>query len=69
MPDRTEITVGELKSRLNTYSDEWTIVFASGALTFNRLKARGDRLVDLEFEEIVYRDHCGKLIAEDTNHE
>jgi len=36
-----------------------------GGLEFYRLKQRGPNLVQLEFNQSVYRDETGKLIAED----
>lgn len=52
------ITVAWLRKELSRYSDDYEISF-SGGLTYMRLKTRGDKLVQMEFEENVYPDEKG----------
>lgn len=53
------ITVGELRDRLRIFPDDAELFM--GGLTFNRLKSRGDKLVQLEFHEVVYMDESGRI--------
>jgi hypothetical protein len=48
--DQNELTVGELKERLNLYPDS-TKILISGGLAFYRFKNWGDDAVVLEFNE------------------
>jgi hypothetical protein len=57
------ITVGDLRRKLAAFPDDAELFF--GGLTFYRLKSRGDLLVQLEFNESVYRDPDGTLVAQD----
>jgi hypothetical protein len=50
------ITVGELKERLAAFSDDCLISFGHDDLAFYRLKMRGENLVQVEFDQSVYRD-------------
>jgi hypothetical protein len=59
------ITVGELRRQLEIYPADAELFF--GGLRFYRLKSRGDKLVQLEFSEQVYRDKDGTLIAHDVD--
>ena len=60
-----DITVGELKKMLTLYSDDTEISFSG--LDFYRLKTRGEKLVQFEFSQQVYKDaDSGKVIVEDT---
>ena len=43
------MTVGDLKDHLSVFGDDWEIEFSG--LTFFRTKARGERLVNVEFAE------------------
>ncbi len=45
------LTVGDLKRQLASYDDGDELIF-QGGLTFYRLKTRGDKLVQVEFDEI-----------------
>lgn len=60
MNNNSGITVGELKKQLGYYADEDELYM--GGLTFYRLKRRGENLVQLEFNEVVYKDSNGTLI-------
>lgn len=66
------ITVGELIERLSVFDADSRVIFGDRALDFYRLKHRGtnletgERIVQLEFVQEVYRDRSGKLIARDV---
>lgn len=49
--DRYKITVADLKRQLGSFNDDDEIDF-EGGLSFNRLKRRGDKLVQIEFNEV-----------------
>lgn len=57
------ITVGDLRERLSGFPDSMEIMF-SGCLTFYRIKQRGDNLLNMEFNEQIYRDEDGELVIE-----
>jgi hypothetical protein len=57
-----EITVGELKKHLENFSDDTVIYF--GGLDFHRTKTRGDKLVQIEFNQQVYKTEDGKIVIE-----
>lgn len=57
------ITAGELAEQLKGYADHELYI---GGLEFFRLKVRGPKLLAIEFNQQVYRDSKGKLIAEDV---
>lgn len=64
-PEIPIISVGELKSHLASYPDDYDLSF--GGLCFSRLKQRGPRLVRVEFAQTVYLDDAGRVVVE--NHE
>lgn len=45
-----KMTVRDLKRRLESWEDDWEIQFSG--LTFNRLKERDTKMVNMEFCEI-----------------
>jgi hypothetical protein len=47
------ITVGELRRHLNVFPDDWELFFGDGNLQFYRTKARGDKLVQIEFNQFT----------------
>jgi hypothetical protein len=52
--------VDELKKRLAEIPDDWEIYFsAHPGLTFCGLKVRGDKLVQMQFNEVVWKDDDG----------
>ncbi len=53
------MTVGEFKDLLKDWPDDFELTF-SGGLEFSRLKKRGEKLVDVEFNQTVYKDEDGK---------
>ncbi len=58
------ITVGDLARQLRSYPQDAELYF--GGLQFYRLKQRGGKLVQLEFNQLVGRDEKGRLFAEDV---
>lgn len=54
--EKSRITVGDLKERLQGYSDDTAITFgatvAAVPLVFYRVKRRGDDLVQIELNEV-----------------
>ncbi|TCL72352.1 hypothetical protein EDC14_100662 [Hydrogenispora ethanolica] len=61
------ITIGELKKQLSFYDDDDELFM--GGLTFYRLKRRGEKVVQLEFNEQIYRNSTGELIIEEFKNE
>lgn len=49
-----KLNVGELKKMLEIYSDDTVICFEE--LEFQRLKTRGDKLVQMELNKTNYKD-------------
>jgi hypothetical protein len=45
------ITVGDLVKQLKGYPDDFEISFGSGNLEFYRLKQRGPKIVQIEFNQ------------------
>lgn len=60
--NRKTITVGELRQALSLYSDDTELSF--GGLEFYRLKSRGDKLAQIEFNQPVYLDSSGRVVVE-----
>jgi hypothetical protein len=54
-------TVGDLRRHLEVFADDWELQFGpsftDGALTFYRTKARGEKLVQIEFNELFEIEH------------
>lgn len=67
------ITVGELIERLSIFDSDAVVIFGDKALKFGRLKSRGpdpetgERLCQLEFAELVYRDESGEVVVVDAD--
>lgn len=55
------ITVGDLKKRLAAFPDDCLISFGHDDLAFHRLKMRREKLVQVEFDQVVRRDENGVL--------
>lgn len=53
------ITVGEFKEQLKGIDDNMKLDFSS--LDFYRLKRRSDTLIQVEFNQMVYRDDEGNV--------
>jgi hypothetical protein len=49
-----KITVGELREALKIFPDDWQVIFGCAELEFYRTKARGEKLVQIEFSQTVY---------------
>ena len=58
----SKITIAELKEKLAIYDDDTIIDFSS--LDFSRVKSRGDKLVQIEFIQTVYRNAQGDVVVE-----
>lgn len=56
------INVGELKRKFSIYPDECELFF--GGLDFYRLKLRGEKLLQFEFNQPVYLDSKGRVVVE-----
>ncbi|WP_100637250.1 hypothetical protein [Marinomonas sp. ef1] len=56
------ITVSDLKKMLELYDNDFEISFSG--LDFHRLKTRGPKLVQVEFNEVIYRNSEGKMVLE-----
>lgn len=69
MAHERELTVGELINHLAVFPRDAKVFFGGteNALTFYRTKLRGEGLVQIEFEQQVYRLHTGQLVVEDFN--
>lgn len=59
------VTVGELREQLEGYSEDAELYM--GGLQFYRLKRRGEKLVQLEFNQQVYRDEDGEIVVEEVD--
>jgi hypothetical protein len=60
------LTIGELKEMIRLYDDDIEISFSG--LDFYRLKMRGDKLVQVEFNQTVYKEReTGNVIVENHN--
>lgn len=60
--DGSRVNAGELKRRLASIPDDWDVMFADG-LEFYRFKVRGEKLLQIEFNQNVYKDKEGKWHA------
>ena len=58
------MTVGDLKKHLEQYPDNYEINFSWG-LEFSRLRPRGAEVVNMEFNQVVYKDKNGKWHVDD----
>lgn len=56
------ISVKRLREELSIYPDDWQIGF--GGLHYARIKARGDALAIMEFNEQVHPDKSGALVVQ-----
>ena len=60
------ITVGELKEQLRLYSDDTEITFGNTLeavpLVFYRVKTRGDKLVQIELNELRDENKTWKIL-------
>ena len=59
-----EITVGEFLDQLKVYPLDATLSFTH--LEFNRLKMRGENLVNVEFVQQILKDENGQLTIEEV---
>lgn len=56
------ITVGMLRQQLALYPDNYELDFSG--LDFYRLKQRGPELIQVEFNQQVYREKSGRVVVE-----
>jgi len=56
------ITVGQLRLALSAWEDDDLLSFSG--LEFNRVKGRGDHLVQIEFMEQVFLDAAGRVVVQ-----
>lgn len=56
------ITIGELIEHLKVFDKDSELIFGSDELTFYRTKGRGEKLVQIEFNETILD---GKIIKHD----
>ena len=56
------LTIKDLKNQLSAYEDDCEVDFSG--LDFYRLKKRGDKLVQVEFNQQVYRTGEGLVVVE-----
>jgi hypothetical protein len=56
------ITVGDMKRQLEVFNDDDELSFCG--LDFYRLKRRGEGLVQVEFDQQVYKDSDGRVVIE-----
>ena len=56
------ITVGMLMNELSGFDKDVKIDFSS--LDFHRVKPRGDKLIQIEFNQMVYRDDEGDVVVD-----
>ncbi len=59
---KPSITVGEFKKWLSDYPDNMLLDFSM--LDFKRLKQRSPTLVQVEFNQLVYRDSTNNVVVE-----
>ncbi|MAM56518.1 MAG: hypothetical protein CMN25_04205 [Salinicola sp.] len=57
------ITVGEFRKLLEAYDDQLELSFSG--LEYHRLKQKGDKHLEVEFEEKVFRDKTGHVNIHD----
>lgn len=65
MKHEPRITVGQLIEQLQGYPKEMLVDFST--LDFYRLKQRSPNMLQVEFDQSVYRDEKGRVVVE--NHE
>jgi hypothetical protein len=56
------ITIKEFKENLSIYPDDCELSFSG--LDFYRVKQRGDKLIQVEFNQSVYLDSKGQVVIE-----
>lgn len=61
-PYEPSITVGEFKEMLSHWPDDMWLDFSM--LDFYRLKQRGEKLLQVEFNQLVYRDKSNNVVVE-----
>lgn len=59
------ITLGRLREELSQWPDDTEISFSG--LTWYRPKQRGENLVQIEFNELVYLDEEGRVVVQNPD--
>jgi len=60
----TTTTVGDLRRALEVFPDDWQVIFGCQELEFYRTKTRGEKLVQIEFNQTVYTNDEGRIVVE-----
>ncbi|MDH4571760.1 hypothetical protein [Salinicola acroporae] len=60
------INVGEFKRLLDEYDDQLELSFSG--LEYHRLRQKGDKHLEVEFEEKIFRDKTGHIDIHDEGH-
>jgi len=60
------ITVGEFRKVLEEYDDDLELTFSG--LEYHRVQARGEKHLEVEFEEKVFKDKVGNIKVHDEKH-
>jgi hypothetical protein len=68
---RSELTVKDLIDHLSIFDRDAIVVFGGSedGLIFYRTKRRGAKLIQIEFEQQVYRDDSGRLVVQEFSEE
>lgn len=61
------MTVGQLKRQLAGLPDDGKIFFGCESLSFHRIKMRGDKYFQIEFNQTVYDDKEGNVFIDNHN--
>ncbi|WP_110650234.1 hypothetical protein [Salinicola peritrichatus] len=60
------ITVGDFKRMLDEFDDQLELSFSG--LEYHRISQTGDKLVQVEFEEKVFKDKTGHIQVHSEKH-
>ncbi|WP_110684977.1 hypothetical protein [Salinicola aestuarinus] len=60
------ITVGEFKRLLDEYDDSLELSFSG--LEYHRLFEKGDKNLEVEFEEKIFKDKTGQTRVQEEEH-
>lgn len=63
--DWPTISVGQLRQEFEGVPDDWQVSFSG--LEFYRTKVRGDKLIQIEFNEPVYLDDTGRVVVQNPD--
>jgi hypothetical protein len=57
-------TVGQLRRALESYPDDFQVIFGCEELEFLRTKKRGDKLVQIDFSQTVAANDDGTITVD-----